>query len=191
MLTTLPRHRRRFLTPPPLTAFVEPRPRLGALPHKTQSAQRRHHNNFLVYFAQRLCIGYSGFHTIPARHLPPWGRRYMTQQAHLLPRRSYHADLRGAPHWLLPTHGSLEDQLVFQRNSVRYLQRLLGAHQPVAYYTPSGDCIDCFISDCYNIPWPLPRLYLLGCIPLCLDCGNSPIHPISVLERINRHNQQQ
>jgi hypothetical protein len=89
------------------------------------------------------------------------------------------SNLARAPYFLLPC-GSLYSQCHnYQEHAVGFLQRWLGDHQPVAYITPLGMWVDCFIGDCYNLPWLIDRLYILGfLLPMV---GHHSTHTLEIL----------
>jgi hypothetical protein len=120
---------------------------------------------------------------------PRW--QFMNRQDHSPPSRSFCpsplTDLRHVPYWLLACHGSFELQLDFQNHLVQHPQQWFGAHQLVAYHSPSDRQVDCFISKCYDLLWPVDCIYILGYIPLSIEHGS--IHTIGVWERLEHHNR--
>ncbi len=76
--------------------------------------------------------------------------------------------------------------MAFQHNLVLFLLHRLGTLQLVAYISPAnGQRVDCFIGDCFDLPWLLDRIYIVGTLRL------HPIHAFEFLERLKRHNSNQ
>ncbi len=177
-------------SPRPLVVW----PRLGGPPHKTINTISPA-TLILFIFAQRLCIDYIGINNNPTRNKssPRRGDSSWTVGISPPPSSSFHpsplTDLTGAPYWLLACHGSVEIQLDFQNHLVWHLQQLFGTHQSVAYHTPSGRRVDCFISKCYDLPWPVDCIYILGYTPLSI--AHQSIHTIGVWEWLECHNRWQ
>jgi hypothetical protein len=59
----------------------------------------------------------------------------------------------------------------------------------VAYLTPHGTRVDCFIGNCYNLPWLINHLYILGFVPLMV--GHHSIHTLEMLGRQEAQNLHQ
>jgi hypothetical protein len=59
----------------------------------------------------------------------------------------------------------------------------------MAYLTPHGTRVDCFIGDYYNLPWLIDCLYILGFVPLMV--GHHSIHPLGILGCLEAHNLHQ
>ena len=95
-------------------------------------------------------------------------------------------DLSTAPYYLLPCRGKRLQLLASQREAVSFLQYWLGAHRPIAYLTPMGYWVDCFISNCHKIPWPVDWIFILGYIPTHVtQCS---LHSFIIWERLEHHN---
>jgi hypothetical protein len=128
-------------------------------------------------------------------HFPPPlpGPQFMNRWGHSSPSPSFCpsplTDLTRAPYWLLACNSSFELRLDFQNHSVQHLQRWFCAHQLVAYHSPSGRQVDCFISKCYNLLWLVDCIYVLGYIPLSIK--HCSIHTTGVWERLEHHNRRQ
>jgi hypothetical protein len=54
---------------------------------------------------------------------------------------------------------------------------------------PLGTWVDCFIGDCYDFPWLIDRLYILGFVPLMV--GHHSIHALKILGHLETHNMHQ
>jgi hypothetical protein len=95
-------------------------------------------------------------------------------------------DLSTALYYLLPCRGTRLQLLAYQRKVVSLLQHWLGAHCPIAYLTPTDYWVDCFISGCHKILWPVDWIFILGCILThATQCSS---HSFVIWELLEQHN---
>ncbi len=59
----------------------------------------------------------------------------------------------------------------------------------MAYITPLGTWVDCFISDCYDLLWLIDRLQVLGFVPFMV--GHHSTHALEILGCLEAHNTYQ